>query len=95
MYINIGTKRYTLLVIAVKLHGNTTQYLLNILYFQMKCPITFRGPNGPAAGVAAQHSQCFASWYGSVPGLKVSVLIPAHTSYLFSPEVRKEVASVF
>lgn len=37
----------------------------------MKCPITFRGPNGPAAGVAAQHSQCFASWYGSVPGLKV------------------------
>ena len=37
----------------------------------MKCPITFRGPNGPASGVAAQHSQCFASWYGSVPGLKV------------------------
>ena len=37
----------------------------------MKCPITFRGPNGPAAGVAAQHSQCFAAWYGSVPGLKV------------------------
>jgi len=37
----------------------------------MNCQITFRGPNGPAAGVAAQHSQCFASWYGSVPGLKV------------------------
>jgi len=37
----------------------------------MKCPITFRGPNGPAAGVGAQHSQCFAAWYGSVPGLKV------------------------
>src|SRR5579872_7449004 len=35
------------------------------------CPITFRGPNGAAAGVAAQHSQCFAAWYGSVPGLKV------------------------
>jgi len=34
-------------------------------------PIVFRGPNGPAAAVAAQHSQCFASWYGSVPGLKV------------------------
>jgi len=29
------------------------------------------GPNGAAAGVAAQHSQCFAAWYGSVPGLKV------------------------
>lgn len=36
-----------------------------------KCPIVFRGPNGAAAGVAAQHSQCFAAWYGSVPGLKV------------------------
>ena len=34
-------------------------------------PITFRGPNGAASGVAAQHSQCFAAWYGSVPGLKV------------------------
>ena len=37
----------------------------------ISCPIVFRGPNGPAAGVAAQHSQCFAAWYGSVPGLKV------------------------
>eukprot|EP00834_Sanchytrium_tribonematis_P008196 NODE_893_length_3243_cov_0.465967.p1 type:complete len:339 gc:universal NODE_893_length_3243_cov_0.465967:1881-2897(+) len=36
-----------------------------------KCNITFRGPNGAASGVGAQHSQCFASWYGSVPGLKV------------------------
>jgi pyruvate dehydrogenase E1 component beta subunit len=35
------------------------------------CPIVFRGPNGAASGVAAQHSQCFAAWYGSVPGLKV------------------------
>eukprot|EP00300_Choanocystis_sp_HF-7_P037879 c5427_g1_i2.p2 GENE.c5427_g1_i2~~c5427_g1_i2.p2 ORF type:complete len:279 (+),score=57.97 c5427_g1_i2:169-1005(+) len=34
-------------------------------------PIVFRGPNGAAAGVAAQHSQCLASWYASVPGLKV------------------------
>jgi len=38
---------------------------------QIKCPIVFRGPNGAAAAVAAQHSQCFAAWYGSVPGLKV------------------------
>lgn len=35
------------------------------------CPVVFRGPNGAAAGVGAQHSQCFASWYSSVPGLKV------------------------
>ncbi|OZJ03212.1 Pyruvate dehydrogenase E1 component subunit beta, mitochondrial [Bifiguratus adelaidae] len=34
-------------------------------------PIVFRGPNGAAAGVGAQHSQCYAGWYGSVPGLKV------------------------
>lgn len=37
----------------------------------IKCPIVFRGLNGAAAGVAAQHSQCFAAWYSSVPGLKV------------------------
>jgi pyruvate dehydrogenase E1 component beta subunit len=35
------------------------------------CPIVFRGPNGNAAGTAAQHSQCFAAWYSSCPGLKV------------------------
>ncbi|KAJ1673926.1 pyruvate dehydrogenase E1, beta subunit [Spiromyces aspiralis] len=35
------------------------------------CPIVFRGPNGAAAGVAAQHSQDYASWYGQIPGLKV------------------------
>ena len=35
-------------------------------------PIVFRGPNGAAAGVAAQHSQCYAAWYSHVPGLKVS-----------------------
>ena len=37
----------------------------------LACPIVFRGPNGNAAGTAAQHSQCFAAWYSSVPGLKV------------------------
>jgi pyruvate dehydrogenase E1 component beta subunit len=38
---------------------------------QMGCPIVFRGPNGAAARVGAQHSQCFASWYAHCPGLKV------------------------
>ncbi|MGE0224286.1 MAG: pyruvate dehydrogenase complex E1 component subunit beta [Acetobacteraceae bacterium] len=38
---------------------------------QMGCPIVFRGPNGAAARVAAQHSQCYASWYSHIPGLKV------------------------
>ena len=38
---------------------------------QMGAPIVFRGPNGAASRVAAQHSQCFASWYAHIPGLKV------------------------
>ncbi len=38
---------------------------------QMGCPIVFRGPNGAAARVAAQHSQDYAAWYMQVPGLKV------------------------
>jgi pyruvate dehydrogenase E1 component subunit beta len=38
---------------------------------QVACPIVFRGPNGAAARVAAQHSQCYSAWYAHVPGLKV------------------------
>jgi pyruvate dehydrogenase E1 component beta subunit len=38
---------------------------------QMGCPIVFRGPNGAAARVGAQHSQSYGSWYAHVPGLKV------------------------
>jgi len=38
---------------------------------EVKVPIVFRGPNGASAGVAAQHSQCYAAWYSHVPGVKV------------------------
>jgi len=38
---------------------------------QMGCPIVFRGPNGAAARVAAQHSQDYSAWYAQIPGLKV------------------------
>jgi len=38
---------------------------------QMPCPIVFRGANGAAARVGAQHSQCYAAWYSQLPGLKV------------------------
>ncbi|MED6197215.1 hypothetical protein PIB30_054586 [Stylosanthes scabra] len=38
---------------------------------QISVPIVFRGPNGAAAGVGAQHSQCYAAWYAACPGLKV------------------------
>ena len=45
---------------------------------QMGCPIVFRGPNGAAARVAAQHSQCYAAWYSQIPGL--SVVMPSNAS---------------
>jgi pyruvate dehydrogenase E1 component beta subunit len=38
---------------------------------KIHCPITFRGPNGPPGATGAQHSQCYAAWFSSVPGLKV------------------------
>ncbi|WP_054300697.1 pyruvate dehydrogenase complex E1 component subunit beta, partial [Gemmobacter sp. LW-1] len=38
---------------------------------QLGCPIVFRGPNGAAARVAAQHSQDYAAWYAAIPGMKV------------------------
>ena len=37
----------------------------------LACPIVFRGPNGYSAGTAAQHAQCYAAWFGAIPGLKV------------------------
>ncbi|KAI3698566.1 hypothetical protein L2E82_42210 [Cichorium intybus] len=40
---------------------------------KINVPIVFRGPNGAAAGVGAQHSQCYGAWYGAIPGLKVLV----------------------
>ncbi|GEM11935.1 pyruvate dehydrogenase E1 component subunit beta [Rhodotorula toruloides] len=40
-------------------------------YINVPCPVVFRGPNGAAAGVGAQHSQDYAAWYGQIPGLKV------------------------
>ena len=40
---------------------------------QMGCPIVFRGPNGAAARVAAQHSQDYSAWFAQIPGLKVAI----------------------
>jgi len=50
---------------------NTCAKTLYMSGGQMNCPIVFRGPNGAASQVAAQHSQDFAPWFTSVPGLKV------------------------
>ena len=48
---------------------------------QVNCPIVFRGPNGAATQVAAQHSQNYASWYSNVPGLKVVAPYSAEDYY--------------
>jgi len=50
---------------------NSAAKLLYMSGGQINVPIVFRGPNGPPTSVGAQHSQCFAAWYGSVPGLTV------------------------
>tara|TARA_B100000780_G_scaffold265731_1_gene221366 strand:- start:728 stop:2191 length:1464 start_codon:yes stop_codon:yes gene_type:complete len=50
---------------------NTAGKTLYMAGGELGCPIVFRGPNGAAARVGAQHSQCYASWYAHVPGLKV------------------------
>ncbi len=63
---------------------------------QMRCPIVFRGPNGAAARVAAQHSQNFASWYAHVPGLIViSPYSAADAKGLLKAAIRTEDPVVF
>jgi pyruvate dehydrogenase E1 component beta subunit len=56
---------------------------------QVHCPIVFRGPNGAASRVAAQHSQCYASWYMHIPGLKVvTPYSPADAKGLLKAAIR-------
>jgi pyruvate dehydrogenase E1 component beta subunit len=63
---------------------------------QMRCPIVFRGPNGAAARVGAQHSQNFAPWYASVPGLIViSPYDAADAKGLLKAAIRSEDPVVF
>jgi pyruvate dehydrogenase E1 component beta subunit len=47
----------------------------------ISCPIVFRGPNGAAARVGAQHSQNYANWYGNIPGLKVISPFDSQSAY--------------
>jgi pyruvate dehydrogenase E1 component beta subunit len=55
----------------------------------MQAPIVFRGPNGAAARVAAQHSQCYSAWYAHVPGLKVvAPSTPADAKGLLKSAIR-------
>ena len=63
---------------------------------QMRCPVVFRGPNGAAARVAAQHSQNYGPWYASVPGLVVvSPYSAADAKGLLKAAIRSEDPVVF
>jgi pyruvate dehydrogenase E1 component beta subunit len=63
---------------------------------QMRCPVVFRGPNGAAARVAAQHSQNYGSWYAHVPGLIViSPYSAADAKGLLKAAIRSEDPVVF
>ena len=63
---------------------------------QMGCPIVFRGPNGAASRVAAQHSQDYSSWYAHVPGLKVvAPSTPADAKGLLKAAIRDPNPVVF
>lgn len=62
----------------------------------ISCPIVFRGPNGPAAQVAAQHSQDYTSWYANIPGLKVVCpATPADVKGLIKSAIRDNGPVVF
>jgi pyruvate dehydrogenase E1 component beta subunit len=58
-------------LLAIDQVVNSAAKILNMSGGQFGCPIVFRGPNGSAGQLAAQHSQAFESWYANVPGLKV------------------------
>jgi len=63
---------------------------------QMRCPVVFRGPNGAAARVAAQHSQNYGPWYASVPGLIViAPYSAADAKGLLKAAIRSEDPVVF
>lgn len=63
---------------------------------QFNCPIVFRGPNGSAGQLGAQHSQAFESWYANIPGLKViSVSNPYDAKGLLKSAIRDENPVVF
>ncbi len=63
---------------------------------QIRSPIVFRGPNGAAARVAAQHSQCYAAWYSHVPGLHVvAPYSAADAKGLLKSAIRSDTPTVF
>lgn len=75
---------------------NHAAKMLSMSAGQFTCPIVFRGPNGSAGQLGAQHSQAFENWYANVPGLKViSVSNPYDAKGLLKSAIRDENPVVF
>jgi pyruvate dehydrogenase E1 component beta subunit len=83
-------------VLALDQILNHAAKMLSMSGGQLTCPIVFRGPNGSAGQLGAQHSQAFESWYANVPGLKViSVSNPYDAKGLLKSAIRDENPVVF
>jgi pyruvate dehydrogenase E1 component beta subunit len=75
---------------------NHAAKMLSMSGGQLRCPIVFRGPNGSAGQLAAQHSQSFENWYANVPGLNViSVSNPYDAKGLLKAAIRDDDPVVF
>ncbi|MQL72933.1 hypothetical protein Taro_005255 [Colocasia esculenta] len=66
-----GSMEFDLGIVAIDHIINSAAKMNYMSAGNISVPIVFRGPNGAAAGVSSQHSQCYAAWYAHVPGLKV------------------------
>lgn len=83
-------------VLALDQILNHAAKMLSMSGGQFSCPIVFRGPNGSAGQLGAQHSQAFESWYANIPGLKViSVSNPYDAKGLLKAAIRDEDPVVF
>ncbi len=83
-------------VLALDQILNHAAKMLSMSGGQFSCPIVFRGPNGSAGQLGAQHSQAFESWYANIPGLKViSVSNPYDAKGLLKSAIRDEDPVVF
>src|ERR1043165_8932407 len=83
-------------VLALDQILNHAAKMLSMSGGQFSCPIVFRGPNGSAGQLGAQHSQAFESWYANVPGLKViSTINPYDAKGLLKSAIRDNDPVVF
>lgn len=83
-------------VLALDQILNHAAKMLSMSGGQFGCPIVFRGPNGSAGQLGAQHSQAFESWYANIPGIKViSVSNPYDAKGLLKAAIRDENPVVF